>query len=499
MLITVIMISSLTISTITVDAANYQLNRVLQPNEPRYSGYFGYAITISEDTIIVGEEGAARAYIYTRSGDLIKILESPAGPDDSLFGRSVAIISEHIIVGDPYAPVRNLTHAGAIYVYNLTGSPQLTVESPNPQENGGFGFSLSTDNQRLAVGEPAVFGFDANVTARVHVFDGVSDTLPRSFDEPPLSSGYFGWSVALRGDTLAVGEPYTWYSSPSPGGTRGLLHLYSLNSTGNSLTLKSPIGVGFGNFGFAVSIGEDVIAVGEVRGNANSTEMAGTVHLYTRGGEHLRTLYPQKPLIYGYFGVSLSVSERYILVNQKGSVYFYDHRGNLLFNISQGLTTGAFGNDCVVDGELFAAGAYEFVDGVEGAGRVYLYRLFTPPDIQVKRLGLSSGKVSPGEVVEVTVELVNLGEAAGNFTIVVRLDGVDVGSIPVWVEGNSTKSGTLTISSGDVGLHQVSVEDQSLSLEVVKQGIPSYISVSIVLGILISVILLVKNRAHEER
>ena len=259
------------------------------------------------------------------------------------------------------------------------------------------------------------------------------------------------------------------------------------------MSFGSPVGKGFGNFGDSVSVGEDVIAVGEVRADANSTEMAGLAHIYSMNGTLIKTLYPLTPKRYGYFGTIVSVSESYVSVTQRGHVYLYDHAGNLSLTVSEEvLTSAAFGIDVVVDGDRLASGVNcATVGGIQMAGEVHLYELrSSPADIMLSSLHIEKTTVSPGEEVDVTASLENVGELQGNYTVVFALDGVEKGSFTVTLDGGQKATKTIKVSSNLVGVHQVSVGDKSVTLEVVQSGIPGYNYESLLIGIVIIVVIL---------
>ncbi len=489
-LVSAIIILSLNPQTTKADTATYQLTKVIQPTVPTENGFFGLDIAVFGDTMVVGERGAAKVHIYTRSGEPIITLSNPDGSTNSLFGWSLSIFGEHIVVGDPAATVNGLEKAGAIYFYDLQGNPEWSRAAKTPQANGYFGFSMANDGRRLAVGEPGMFGF-GNVTSRVYIYN-LSGEYTRSFQEPTNSTGYFGWSVAVNGDEVVVGEPYTWYAS-GDGGTHGLVHIRSLSDPEAERILKSPLGLGFGNYGNSIAINDYVLTIGEVRGDVNSTEMAGTVHLYEPSGQFIRTLYPQKPSQYGYFGIKVKVSDEYVLVNQKGHIYLYDHLGNMIVDVAdEARSQAAFGLDCVIDGELLVAGVdLASVQGTMCAGEVRLFKVQMIADIHLVSLAVAKVKVAQNEKVGVNIQLENLGRVVGNYTIMLMMDGVEVGTIPVSVYGGSTENRTLSVSSTVVGLHQVTVEDKSAVFEVEQQqGVPGYAPEFVLLGVVLSSVIL---------
>jgi hypothetical protein len=373
-----ILVFPLTTSSATVEEDKpYEFIKVIDPPEPNNHGFFGSSMAMSGDRIVVGEYGASRAHIYDRDGILIKTLQPPDGNDKSRFGQSVTVFHDQIVVGESYATANGLKGAGQIHFYDHEGNFIKTLQSPQPQLDGGFGFSIADDGEKLVVSEPGINGGDENFTSMVYLFDE-GGAITGSFKRPQLRMGSYGWSVGIRGDILVVGEPYAWYSTDLVF-THGIIHIYNVSESRLLMSIRSPIGKGFGNFGGSVSVGDDIIAVGEVRGDANNTMMAGTAHLYSINGTLIKTLYPVSPKIYGYFGIRVFVSESYVAVNQAGYIYLYDHLGNPSFTISEeNLAAADFGYDLIIDGNRLAAGiALASAGGKQYAGEVNLYQLKT--------------------------------------------------------------------------------------------------------------------------
>jgi hypothetical protein len=104
--------------------------------------------------------------------------------------------------------------AGRCYLYRQSGSDLLlvaTLEEPSPQGGARFGHSVSVDGQTIAVSSlrsnefsqdnGAVFVFEVSATSGVQF---VAQLGP----SPSATSSFFGTSVSLSADRLAVGAVY---------------------------------------------------------------------------------------------------------------------------------------------------------------------------------------------------------------------------------------------------------------------------------------------------
>jgi hypothetical protein len=348
---------------------------VLEPADPVYSGFFGGDIDLVGDVLVVGEGGAGRAYIYDGDGHLVRALSSPDGGSGTCFGDSVAVFGDLIVVGEWNATVDGVKGAGLVHFFDAQGNLVESKGSPEPYVNARFGWAMDSDGVRLAVAETGELWRDGNVTSRVYILDG-GRAFIGSVERPEVRMGSFGWSVGIMGDVLVVGKPYVGYMG-GKGYTHGVVHIWDLGDWGRVASFGSPTQRGFGNFGFRVSVGKDVIGVSEVRADANSTEMAGLVHLYGLDGTLRTTLYPREPKRYGYFGLPVVVCDDYVVVGQAGGVYFYDHGGSFMGEVSEdALAAADFGNDIALDGGRLAVGSMlSLVGGKQYAGAVHLYRL----------------------------------------------------------------------------------------------------------------------------
>jgi len=141
----------------------WQQQASLASSEPGGGGFFGGALSISGDYIIVGDISAKQtgsdhsgaAYIFERSGSSwvqMAKLESDPPSSKNNFGRSVAISGDYAIVGDD-SDADVAPGSGAVYVYRRKGAGWLQLEKivasdaaifdwfGNPVAIDGFGFS----------------------------------------------------------------------------------------------------------------------------------------------------------------------------------------------------------------------------------------------------------------------------------------------------------------------------------------------------------------------
>jgi hypothetical protein len=237
------------------NGTNWSQQAYLKASNTGAEDFFGYAVAIDSDTIVVSaplEESAATgvngnqsdnsapsagaAYVFTRSGTAWSqqaYLKASNTESNDTFGASVAISTNTIAIGaivesSGSAGINgnefdNSVHAaGAVYVYTRSGatwSQQAYVKASNPGVQDVFGWGLALDGNTLAVGASqedsgsvGVNGNQADNTmqdagaAYVFVRNGTAWSQQAYLKPSNTSSNLnFGLKLALQGDNLLVG------------------------------------------------------------------------------------------------------------------------------------------------------------------------------------------------------------------------------------------------------------------------------------------------------
>ena len=282
---------------------------------------FGGAVAASGDTLVVGaryedsaatgvngdqnadsEPQAGAAYVFVRGGAgwvQQAYLKASNTEDNDLFGESVAISGDTIVIGafweDSAASGVNgsqgngLQAAGAAYVFVRDGgswSQQAYLKASNPGILDYFGFSVAISGDTIVVG---AFGEDAGAeeSGAAYVFVREGETWseqaylkannPDSFDE-------FGIDVAVDGDTIVVGAFREGSGSTGVNGPQdesapasGAAYAFTRQDevwTQQAFLKASNTGIG-DQFGTAVSVSGDTIVIGAPQEDSNSTGVNG--------------------------------------------------------------------------------------------------------------------------------------------------------------------------------------------------------------------------------
>lgn len=261
-------------------ASGWMLAATLTSPNPEASGQFGYDVAISDDYLIVGapfedsgQLDSGRAYLYQRSGNAWLLVDTILELSQSVrsrFGHSVDLEGNQLVV----SAIRSAffgPDAGAVYFYGLGGGQAIFQDrvGPSPVSPGGFfGTSVALSDGRCAVG--AVFeALLADDEGAAYVFERQPNMTWNQYSKvvPPVSqeNAFFGISVDLDGIFLMVGAE--GINNGAPSGVSGTVFLFT-DLGGGFLNpdsqLASPMPVGNGNFGRAVTISGDRLIVSEL-------------------------------------------------------------------------------------------------------------------------------------------------------------------------------------------------------------------------------------------
>lgn len=357
---------------------------------------FGFSVAISGNTAVVGapfKNTKGQVIVFVRSnGAWVEQTRLNGEPDAvGLFGYSVAISGNILIVGQP---VLNAGR-GAAHVYIRNGS-QWTLETTiTPDATPGFGWSVAVDGETAVVGTPN--SGNGKAFAFVHSNgDWVQQAVftPPSFPNTTAVPNWYGISVSVSGDTAVIGAP-----NPSLGTIYGGVADVFVrigNVWSRQKTLREP---GFVNntsayFGFSVAVSGDTIIAGAPQTGPNST---GAAHVFIRTGADWT---PQARLdaadrtpgirygsavalsgdiaLVGAPGTNIAaITDEYIpAASAPGATYFYTRNGTSWLETRLNLATppalAAYGTSVALNGSQVLAGS----PGVAGAiGEVESLRL----------------------------------------------------------------------------------------------------------------------------
>jgi hypothetical protein len=252
------------------------------------TGYddFGHSVAISGDTVAVGAYGdndlglySGSAYIFGRDhggadawGQIAKLTASDGASDD-YFGWSVSIGGDTVVVG-AYGDDDNADYSGSAYIFGRDqgGADAWGQVAKLTASDGAigdyFGVSVSTSGDTVVVG--ALYDDDnADYSGSAYIFgrdQGGTDAwgqVAKLTASDGASSDYFGYSVAISGDTVVVGAD----GDDDNGSSSGSVYIFrqdqgGTDAWGQVAKLTASDGARDDAFGISVSISGDSIVVG---------------------------------------------------------------------------------------------------------------------------------------------------------------------------------------------------------------------------------------------
>ena len=306
-------------------------------------------------------------------------LPPPAGP--ASFGQATAMWNDaatgtnFAVVG---APSENAS-TGAAYVFrrapgdtNWSEEARLTASDGAPADE--FGFSVAIDGDTVVVGAPTHIADFFTGAAYVFVRDPATGAWTQQGDALMATSDAFGWSVALRGDTLAVGDTQCECVQT---------YVRSAGMWTSATKLAEPAELSVSGFGFSLAMTDDYLLVGAPLDNAVAPNQGAAV-LYAKSRDGWDTQQFLRPEIdtsaMQMFGFSVALSDAAIVVGapmrnaQNGDVHTFGFDAATARWTEQSLlsdTTGAlkpfFGGAIALSGDLLAIGA----PGVDSSAAIY--------------------------------------------------------------------------------------------------------------------------------
>jgi hypothetical protein len=207
------------------------------------------------------------------SGTLQSALSASDGTSGDAFGDAVAIGWDRLVVGAPGAD-----GCGAAYVFRRDGAvwtEEAKLSPPDPAGGDCFGHSVAIDGDAIVVG---AWGDDQAGGAYVFGWDGLAWCQQARLVASDAEAGdSFGCCVSISGGLVAVGA----YADQDAGPSSGSVYLFACGEGAwrqeAKLTASDPAKGAY--FGCSVSIDGDWVAVG-ARGDAERGKNAGAVYLF---------------------------------------------------------------------------------------------------------------------------------------------------------------------------------------------------------------------------
>jgi hypothetical protein len=207
---------------------------------------FGQSVALDTDHVIVGANGATidgrgaqgAAYVFVPGGSgwaqSAKLVAEDGAEVDN-FGESIAVDGDMILVGSPTADIDGHSDQGAVYMFEYDGTTWTQTQKILADEGGDFddfGMALSLDGDRLVVGAPG--GSAAYVFERDTGSGQWSETQQLVGDDTAAGDN-FGDAISLHGDEVLVAADVATVEGNT---SRGAAYLFAVTDGTWSQTHK---------------------------------------------------------------------------------------------------------------------------------------------------------------------------------------------------------------------------------------------------------------------
>jgi prepilin-type N-terminal cleavage/methylation domain-containing protein len=279
----------------TRTGATWTQQAKLVPADGDVSDWFGYAVAVDGDTVVVGAHGdddkgtySGSAYVFVRTGGTwtqqAKLVPAD-GTEGDWFGVSVAVDGDTVVVG-AYGDDDKGADSGSVYVFTRTGATwtqQAKLLAADGAAYDYFGYAVAVDADTVVVG--ARYDDDKGAdSGSVYVFTRTGRTWTQQAKltaADGTAGDYFGEAVAVDADTIVVGA----YYDDDKGDNSGSAYVFV--RTGGTWTqqakLTAPDGTAGDYFGWAVAVDGDTVVVGAY-GDDDKGDNSGSAYVFVRTG-----------------------------------------------------------------------------------------------------------------------------------------------------------------------------------------------------------------------
>jgi len=389
--------------------------------------WFGCSVAISGDTAVVGapddhigantDQGSA--YVFVRSGTTwsqqAKLTAADgAGWDE--FGGSVAIWGDTAVVGAAWDDVGANVDQGSAYVFARSGttwSQQTQLTATGGAASDYFGWSVAIDGETAVAGAyyDNVGGGASQGSAYVFVRSGTTwNQQAQLIAADGGVNDFFGYSVALSGDTAVVGA---YIDSVGANPDQGSAYVFARSGTTWSQQAKLTAADGAANdtFGWSVAISGDTAVVGAYHDDVGANADQGSAYVFVRSGTNWsqqQKLTAADGVAKDNFGYSVALSGDTAVVGapydvdgtnaDASSAYVFARSGTTWSRRAQltaadGAAGDWFGCSVAISGDTTVVGAYwDTVGATANQGSAYVFMVKPGKPVARSPKGLISSR-----------------------------------------------------------------------------------------------------------
>lgn len=354
-------------------SAQCEVQRVVLQPAPGYSGGPGASLALRGDLALAGAPISQPQLVWLARGAAGWGV-SGTGPGGGEIGQALALSGSEAFVS---APRDSFT--GRVYVYDLAPQGATQVLSGAFTGLDRFGDSLAVDGARMVIGAPTSNSNRGLHSGVAFVFERiVSQWVQVAVLEPnePVDSGVddnFGLAVAIAGDRVLVGAPYSDDAGPDAGA--GYVFERVAGVWSQQAKLLATGAPSFMALGGRVALDGATALLGSVHDTVNGFASAGAVRAFEPGPSgwvELPPIVAADPATGASFGSSLSAQAGRLLVGASGdaesgagsgAAYLFTRSGSgwtqlAKFRASDSAPGAGFGTAVAIDGTTAVVSAF---------------------------------------------------------------------------------------------------------------------------------------------
>ena len=329
------------------DDGTWSQTKKLVADDAEKSDYFGFAVAISGDTIVVGAYGnnndvkpdSGSAYVFERSDGTWSQTKKLVATDAAVldyFGNSVAIIANTIVVGAYFDNNDGKNNSGSAYVFERSDdgiwSQTKKLVADDAEKSDYFGRGVAISGDTIVVGAYRDNNDGISNSGSAYVFVRSDDTWSQTkklVADDAEKSDYFGNAVAISGDTIVVGA-YRDNNDVKPDSGSAYVFERSDGTWSQTKKLVADDAADYDSFGNSVAIIANTIVVGAYFDNNDGKNNSGSAYVFVRSDDtwsQTKKLVADDAERESYFGNAVAISGDTIVVGStqrsSGSAYVY--------------------------------------------------------------------------------------------------------------------------------------------------------------------------------
>lgn len=350
------------------------------------------------------------------------------GTASDKFGWSLAIDGDTALVATYLASVAGNASQGAVYVFTRTDGiweQQRILTADDGMPHDWFGYSVALDGDTALIGATGVYVGTHDDQGAAYVFtrnDGVWSQAARLTASGGISGEWFGFAVAIEGDTAIVGTP-----EADVGGDSFQGKVYVFDRSGDAWTegqtLTASDGEAFDQLGYSVAISGSTIIAGAPDAAIDDRLGQGAAYVFTKSGDtwaRTAKLTASDGAAYDDFGRSVAIEGATLLVGadkadigehvDQGAAYLFEGSGETWAEVGKlftadGVANDLFGSSVALEGDTALIGAREATIGDNSAqGAAWLFTRSADGWSEGARLTASDGATNARYGVRVALD-----------------------------------------------------------------------------------------------